>query len=850
MERPVSGGRFQNLEYAYATILAEWEKKMGTNRRQGPRDRFPGGSGSTSAGQGGLFMEALNFTLFAESLEEPVVVVEVRTGRVLWESSPFQALIGALGRERLEDLLAQVLAGAEHMTWTDRPTKVAAPVEAAGWRGEGHLIPGHWEGENVLVAVMKDTSSQALHQAEIRRREALRQLSGAPALTSGDFQAACRLIAQTAAVTLGAARVGIWRIDEYNSQLANVAAYIPATATHLVVEPFGLEVYPDYIGLLHTERNIVIPDTATDQILPGLSNDYNFLGVQALLDCPIRVGGKLAGVVCIESDAPRHWTLEEQAFGASVADFAVIAMESGRVYESERRLATLLSNLPGTAFRCRNDFPSFTMEYMSEGCLEMTGYPPEDIVGNHKLCFFDIVHPEDLPKLKADNEVTLLVDAPLDTVFRIIHKSGEVRWIWERSRVVEVRPDNPNFSIVEGFFSDITQERKREEAEHASRAKSEFLANMSHEIRTPMNGVLGLTSLLLETELDPEQRKYATTVQRSAEALLCVIDDILDFSKIESGKLSLDSVDFSLQDMLGDITDMLMPAIRDKGLEFDVHASAGLPDRVRGDHGRLRQVLVNLLSNAIKFTPAGRVSLRCSGEYRQVDGRERPYLRFRVKDTGVGIPRERQEHIFDPFIQADSSTTRQFGGTGLGLSISKQLVVLMDGEIGVDSLPGQGSVFWFDVMLEPPLVGGPADATPQPLAGPAESADADGAQYILLAEDSPVNQMVAKGILEKMGHRVEVVDNGLQAVSTLKTNDYDLVLMDCQMPEMDGYRATRVLRDPATGTRNPRIPVIAMTAHAMAGDRDKCLEAGMNDYIAKPFKLDQLRAAIKRWGRK
>lgn len=796
-------------------------------------------------------MDLSNFMMLAESLDESVLIVGAEAGEALWESPHFKALASSLGRDHRDGIRREVLAGGRYLldSRRSRGSVKVLPLQRPQWRGEIHLSICDWEDRPAILAVFKDLGSQTFFQAETRRREALRHLSGASLLTAGDFNAACRLITEVAAKTLGASRVGIWRIDGENSQLANEVAYNRLAESHAVADPFGLEVYPEYIALLHSERNIVIPDTATDTILPGLSNDYNFLGVNALLDCPIRIGGELVGVVCIESAVPREWTLEEQAFGASVADFAVIAMESSRVYESKRRMATLMSNLPGTAFRCRNDFPTFTMEYMSEGCLEMTGYPPEDMVDNNKFCFFDIVHPDDLPKLKADNEVTLMIDEPLDTTFRIIHKNGDIRWIWERSRVVEVRPDDPGFSVVEGFFSDITNERLRDEAEHASRAKSEFLANMSHEIRTPMNGVLGLTSLLLDTELNQEQRKYATTIQRSAEALLCVIDDILDFSKIESGKLSLESIDFSLRDMLSDITDMLMPAIRDKGLDFDLHTSPDFPNLVRGDHGRLRQVLVNLMSNAVKFTQAGRVSLNCTADLKTVNGEERPFLTFKVHDSGVGISTDRQQSIFDPFIQADSSTTRQFGGTGLGLSISRQLVRLMGGDIGVESKLGQGSIFWFNVTLERPLSEQPEAGSGRPQ-GDLKAAGAEvGPQYILLAEDSPVNQMVAKGVLEKMGHQVEVVDNGVKALEALKVNDYDFVLMDCQMPEMDGYRATRMLRDPASGVLNPAIPVIAMTAHAMAGDKEKCLAAGMNDYIAKPFKLNQLRVVIKRWSR-
>lgn len=301
--------------------------------------------------------------------------------------------------------------------------------------------------------------------------------------------------------------------------------------------------------------------------------------------------------------------------------------------------------------------------------------------------------------------------------------------------------------------------------------------------------------------------------------------------------------------MLSDITDMLMPAIRDKGLDFDLQTSPDFPNLVRGDHGRLRQVLVNLMSNAVKFTQAGRVSLSCAAEMKTVNGEERPFLTFNVQDSGVGISADRQQNIFDPFIQADSSTTRQFGGTGLGLSISRQLVRLMGGDIGVESKLGQGSTFWFNLTLERPQADQSESDSGRPLSDLKTAGTEVSPQYILLAEDSPVNQMVARGVLEKMGHQVEVVDNGVKALEALKVNDYDFVLMDCQMPEMDGYRATRMLRDPASGVLNPAIPVIAMTAHAMAGDKEKCLAAGMNDYIAKPFKLNQLRVVIKRWSR-
>ena len=720
------------------------------------------------------------------------------------------------------------------------------------------------------VLVFRDISHQKQVERErqqtedlLRRIQAgLSELAKSPQVYGGILQEAFQTVTRVAAESLYIERTSIWFFTADRSAIRCADLYQRVTQQHSEGVELSAAAYPRYFQELETERIVAAHDARQDQRTAEFSDGYLVpLGITSMLDVPIRCEGKMVGVICHEHIGPmRHWTLEEQHFATSVANTVALAIEAADRQKAEQALRTSQARLTMTVQSTNIGIWDWDLHsnhmYFSPEWKQQLGYGDQEIENSFQE-WEGRLHPEDHDRALATVEAYLSGREPhFELEHRLCHKDGSYRWILARGTMIKDAAELSSRMV--GIHIDVTDRKAAEEmlrqakdtAEAASRAKSEFLANMSHEIRTPMNGVLGMTELLLGCELKDKERHLAESIQRSGAALLAIINDILDFSKIEAGKLRFEAIAFDIRRTVQDAVDLFRESTHQKRLMLTCQVQDDIPAQLLGDPTRLRQVLLNLVGNAVKFTEHGSIKIAVAIEGQTA---EMLTLAVTVQDTGIGISPDVQAHIFDAFSQADGSTTRRYGGTGLGLAIVKQLVTLMGGTIEVHSRPGEGSTFRFNACFRRH----DADTNRQsPISVPmgavnSEGSPAKAATYpdarILLVEDNPVNREVACGMLETFNCRIDTAETGQQAVTAIAATEYVLVFMDCQMPEMDGFTATAIIRERERKERKARLPIIALTAHAMQGDRELCLAAGMDDYLTKPFTLSQLERTLSRW---
>lgn len=583
----------------------------------------------------------------------------------------------------------------------------------------------------------------------------------------------------------------------------------------------------------------------------------------------VRIALVLPGPPAVEKETFTHWAnplariRDSAALGAALRQIGVLCGEHAAAAEYQRELEAELETLRAShetlsllaVVASKTDSAVIVMDHharvdwVNAGFVRLTGYAPAEVAGFHP---FDFLHG---PQTDAETagEIAAAFEAAEGHSQELLHYRKDGGTYWASLSITPVFDEDGELSRWICIFSDITKrreaqtalERAREAAEAASHAKSEFLANMSHEIRTPMNAVIGMTELALLTDLTPEQREYLGIAKESAESLLRLLNEILDLSKIEAGKIEIDRVEFNLPELIEDTMKALSVRAKQKGLRLIWQPPQEVKEHLLGDPVRLRQILVNLVDNAIKFTDEGQVAV-CVEPQWQAD--DEVGLHFSVSDTGVGIPAGEMDRIFEGFTQGDSSTTRRFGGTGLGLTISSHLVQLMQGQMWVESKESRGSTFHFSLGLGIPPRQGPAEQRCEPRR-PIHVPDlADGLPprnlHILVADDNAANRILAERILQKRGHVTTAAINGQQVLQALSKRHYDAVLMDVQMPGMDGFATTNAIRE-MEQYADRHIPVIAMTAYAMKGDHERCLAAGMDGYLAKPLRARELIALVE-----
>ncbi len=588
-----------------------------------------------------------------------------------------------------------------------------------------------------------------------------------------------------------------------------------------------------------------LEDTFLKQLL--MDND-----IKSILVFPIFIKEELTGFIGLDDcSIERNWTEDEitilQTLASNIASSIERISNEEEINKSEEKFRLLANNIPGTVYLSKYD-EKWSKIYLNDEIENLTGYPKSKFLEN-TLHFIDLVHPEDLEIVTSVAKKLYKEKKKIHLTYRILHKNGHLVWVEEFGEPII---KDGEIQFIGGIFIDITERKlaeniltEKEIAEAANKAKSEFLANMSHEIRTPLNGIIGFTDLLMNTKLEDFQKQYMYTINQSANLLMEVISNILDFSKIESGKLELNIEKYNIIELSHQVIELVKYESNLKHIQLILNIDENVPEYIHLDYIRIKQVLINLLSNAVKFTEKGKIELHITCLSKRDD---KAMLRFSVKDTGIGIKKNNQEKIFEAFSQEDSSTTKKFGGTGLGLSISNQLLNLMESHLQLISVYGEGSEFFFDVELK--MASG-IDFNEKIKKSSGKKTESSTANYrnnsitVLIAEDNKINMLLAKTLIKQILPNSTIIEafNGQDAIDKFTQSPIDIIFMDVQMPVMNGYVATQRIRELQT----ERIPIIALTAGTVMGEREKCLEAGMDDYASKPIIKDTLEMIILKW---